>query len=119
MIADIGIVRIQAQRICPATAHRTADSRRVAPPPTMAPVIVCVVLMPTPSIVAVKIARLAAQSFVANLTGHPCVVVPCVREGLPIAMQIIGRHNDEARVLAAARMVERSYGARRPPLSYA
>ena len=66
----------------------------------------------------VKLARLAAQSFVANLTGHPCVVVPCVREGLPVAMQIIGRHDDEARVLAAARMVERRYGARRPPRWY-
>jgi aspartyl-tRNA(Asn)/glutamyl-tRNA(Gln) amidotransferase subunit A len=66
----------------------------------------------------VALARLAAQSFVANLTGHPSVVVPCVRDGLPIAMQIIGRHNDEARVLAAARMVERNYGARRPPRSY-
>ena len=62
----------------------------------------------------VMLARLAAQSFVTNLTGHPSVVVPCVREGLPIAMQIIGRHNDEARVLAAARAVERNYGPRRP-----
>ena len=64
----------------------------------------------------VTLARLAGQSFVANLTGHPSVVVPCVREGLPIAMQIIGRYNDEARVLAAARMVERIYGGRRPPV---
>ena len=63
----------------------------------------------------VTLARLAGQSFVSNLTGHPSVVVPCVREGLPIAMQIIGRPNDEARVLAAARIVERSYGPRRPP----
>jgi Asp-tRNA(Asn)/Glu-tRNA(Gln) amidotransferase A subunit family amidase len=67
----------------------------------------------------VRIARLAAQSFVANLTGHPSVVVPCVREGLPVAMQIIGRHHDEARVLAAARAIERNDGPRRPPRSYA
>jgi Asp-tRNA(Asn)/Glu-tRNA(Gln) amidotransferase A subunit family amidase len=65
------------------------------------------------------LARLAAQSFVTNLTGHPSVVVPCVREGLPVAMQIIGRHDDEARVLAAARMVEQKYGWRRPPRWYA
>ena len=64
------------------------------------------------------IARLAAPSFVANLTGHPSVVVPCVREGLPIGMQIIGRHDDEGRVLAAARMVERLFAPRRPPRWY-
>ena len=52
MSADAGIVRIHAQTICRATPQRTADSRRVAPTPTMAPVIVCVVLMPTPSGVA-------------------------------------------------------------------
>ena len=61
-----------------------------------------------------KIALLAAVSFVTNLTGHPCCVVPCVREGLPMGLQIIGRHGDEARVLAAARNVERVFGPRRP-----
>jgi Asp-tRNA(Asn)/Glu-tRNA(Gln) amidotransferase A subunit family amidase len=65
-----------------------------------------------------RLARLAAQSFVTNLTGHPCVVVPCVREGLPVGMQLIGRHGDEDRVLAAARMVERAFGPRRPPRWY-
>ena len=53
--------------------------------------------------------RFAAQAFVANLTGHPSVVVPCVRDGLPVAMQIIGRRNDEARILRAAAMVEERY----------
>ncbi len=62
----------------------------------------------------VKIARLAAVSFVSNLTGHPCCVVPCVRDGLPMGMQIIGRNGDEGRVLAAARKVERAFGPRRP-----
>ena len=61
-----------------------------------------------------KIAQLAAVSFVTNLTGHPCCVVPCVREGLPMGLQIIGRHGDEARVLAAAGNVERAFGPRRP-----
>ena len=56
MSADAGIVSTQAQTICPATPQRTADSRRVAPTPTIAPVIVCVVLMPMPSCVAVKMA---------------------------------------------------------------
>ena len=62
-----------------------------------------------------KIAQLAAVTFVTNLTGHPCCVVPCVRDGLPMGMQIIGRHGDEARVLAAARRVESVFGPRKPP----
>lgn len=62
-----------------------------------------------------KIAQIAGQCFVANLTGHPAVSVPCVREGLPVGMQIIGRANDEARVLAAAREVEKHFGWRQPP----
>ena len=41
--AAAGIVRTQAQTIRPATPHFTADKRRVAPTPTIEPVIVCVV----------------------------------------------------------------------------
>src|SRR6185503_14717760 len=41
--AAAGIVRTQAQTILPATPHFTADSLRVAPTPTIAPVMVCVV----------------------------------------------------------------------------
>ena len=52
--AAAGIVRTQAQTIWPATPQRTADSRRVAPTPTIAPVIVCVVLTGTPRCVAVN-----------------------------------------------------------------
>ncbi len=62
-----------------------------------------------------RIAQLAAVTFVTNLTGHPCCAVPCVRDGLPMGMQIIGRHGDEARVLAAARKIESAFGPRRPP----
>jgi Asp-tRNA(Asn)/Glu-tRNA(Gln) amidotransferase A subunit family amidase len=65
------------------------------------------------------IARLASVSFVTNLTGHPACVVPCVRDGLPMGLQIVGRHGDEARVLAAARKVEERFGPRRPPRWYA
>src|ERR1700674_4534114 len=43
IVPAAGIVRIQAHSIRPATPHLTADSRRVAPTPTIAPVIVCVV----------------------------------------------------------------------------
>ncbi len=62
-----------------------------------------------------KIARLAAVAFVANLTGHPSCVVPCVRDGLPMGVQIIGHHGDESRVLAAARAFEQKFGPRKPP----
>ena len=37
------MVRIQAHTILPATPHLTAEMRRVAPTPMMAPVMVCVV----------------------------------------------------------------------------
>jgi hypothetical protein len=47
------MVSTQAQTIWPATPHRTAYSRFVEPTPTIAPVIVCVVLMPVPIAVAV------------------------------------------------------------------
>ena len=79
MVADAGIVRIHAQTICPATPQRTALSRRVAPTPTMAPVIVCVVLMPTPSAVAVKIATAAPVSAAKPPAGCSFVIfVPIV-----------------------------------------
>src|SRR4029078_13521501 len=45
-----------AQTICTATPHRTADRRRVAPTPTIAPVMECVELTPTPKWGAIKIA---------------------------------------------------------------
>ncbi len=64
------------------------------------------------------IAKLASQTWPANLTGLPSCAVPCSREGLPISLQIIGRRDDEARVLAAARQVEARYGPRRPPRWY-
>jgi len=39
-----------------------------------------------------------------NLTGHPCVSVPCgfSADGLPIALSLAGRHWEDARVLQAA-----------------
>jgi Asp-tRNA(Asn)/Glu-tRNA(Gln) amidotransferase A subunit family amidase len=61
------------------------------------------------------VARLAAPCFPANLTGLPALTVPCVREGLPVGMQLVGRRGEEARLLAAARAVEARFGPRRPP----
>ena len=40
MMAEAGIVSIQAQTILPAIPHRTADKRCTAPTPTIAPVMV-------------------------------------------------------------------------------
>ena len=56
MLPAIGIVRIHAYTIRPATPQRTAESRFAAPTPTIAPVMVCVVLTGTPSAVARKMA---------------------------------------------------------------
>ena len=47
--------------------------------------------------------RSGAQTLPFNLTGHPAISVPFGRvEGLPLGLQLIGRHFDEAGVLAAA-----------------
>jgi aspartyl-tRNA(Asn)/glutamyl-tRNA(Gln) amidotransferase subunit A len=46
----------------------------------------------------------------ANLAGIPGISVPCgeTREGLPIGLQILGRHFDEATVLRVAHAYEKS-----------
>jgi aspartyl-tRNA(Asn)/glutamyl-tRNA(Gln) amidotransferase subunit A len=43
-----------------------------------------------------------------NITQQPAASVPCglTREGLPIGLQIVGRHREDARVFAAARALE-------------
>jgi aspartyl-tRNA(Asn)/glutamyl-tRNA(Gln) amidotransferase subunit A len=55
-----------------------------------------------------------------NLTGHPAVTVPCgfASDGLPMAVQIIGRRYDDALVLAAAAFLETAqpWAARWPEL---
>src|SRR5271167_120618 len=48
-MAEAGIVRIQAQTMRPATPQRTADKRCKEPTPTMAPVMVWVVLTGMPA----------------------------------------------------------------------
>ena len=56
-----------------------------------------------------------------NVTGHPVLAVPCglTAGGLPIGLQIIGRHFDEGTILRIGRAVEAGnpLGGRWPPLA--
>jgi aspartyl-tRNA(Asn)/glutamyl-tRNA(Gln) amidotransferase subunit A len=53
-----------------------------------------------------------------NMTGQPAASVPCgfTSRGLPVGLQIVGRHNDDASVLRAAAAFERArpWRGRRP-----
>src|SRR6188474_819216 len=77
--AAIGMVRIQAQTILPATPQRTADSRFAAPTPMIAPVIVWVVLTGIPRADARKIAVAPPVSAQKPPNGRSLVIrVPIV-----------------------------------------
>lgn len=43
-----------------------------------------------------------------NMTGHPAITLPCGlhSEGLPLGVQLIGRYDDEAMILAVAHAIE-------------
>ncbi len=54
-----------------------------------------------------------------NVTGHPAISVPAgFADGLPVGLQVIGRHGDEATVAQVAAAFERAtgHGALRPGL---
>jgi aspartyl-tRNA(Asn)/glutamyl-tRNA(Gln) amidotransferase subunit A len=53
-----------------------------------------------------------------NVTGHPALSVPVGlgRDGLPLAVQVVGRPFDEAGVLRVGRAVERMTGWEAVPL---
>jgi len=57
-----------------------------------------------------------------NMTGQPAAAVPAglSSDGLPIAVQLVGRPGDEATLLSLAAQIEaeRRWPDRRPPLSY-
>ena len=52
-----------------------------------------------------------------NLTQQPAASVPCgfTESGLPIGLQIVGRHGDDARVLQAAHALEKLLELGGPP----
>ncbi len=55
-----------------------------------------------------------------NLTGHPAATVPCgfTGEGLPVGLQIVGRHHADASVLRAAATFEslQPWSRHKPPV---
>jgi amidase len=56
-----------------------------------------------------------------TVTGHPAISVPggFTEEGLPVGLQIVGRHQDDRGVLELAHAFEQAtgFGTRRPPLA--
>ena len=59
--------------------------------------------------------------FDITATGHPAISVPCgfTDEGLPVGLQIVGRHQSEFALLQIAHAFEQAtqVGQRRPPLA--
>jgi len=45
-----------------------------------------------------------------NVTGHPAISLPVPTSGLPVGLQLVGRRDQTAALLAAARMCERALG---------
>jgi aspartyl-tRNA(Asn)/glutamyl-tRNA(Gln) amidotransferase subunit A len=67
-------------------------------------------------------ARASSPTYQAfNLSGHPALTVPCGfdRAGLPLGLQIVGRHFDERTILGVGRTYERAapWHQRRPPVA--
>ncbi len=52
------------------------------------------------------------QTYAFNVTGHPAISVPIglSAQGLPLAVQVVGRYFDEAMILRVARAIERLSG---------
>ncbi|MBR1177153.1 amidase [Bradyrhizobium sp. KB893862 SZCCT0404] len=53
-----------------------------------------------------------SMTFVITVTGNPAISVPCgfTRNGLPVGLQIVGRHHSEGRLLAIAAQLEQILG---------
>ena len=56
-----------------------------------------------------------------NMTGQPAAAVPAgfTDDGLPLSVSLIGRENDDARLVSLAAQIEqaRPWADRRPPVS--
>ena len=54
----------------------------------------------------------------ASISGHPAMSVPCGQsaEGLPLSVQLVARHFDEAALLPVAARLEAAFPFARPAL---
>ena len=64
--------------------------------------------------------QMTAYSYAANLTGMPALTVPAGYDGadLPVGLQLMGRHWDEALLLRCGRVVERGHTPQAPAVHY-
>lgn len=60
-----------------------------------------------------------AMTFVITVTGNPAISVPCgfTKSGLPIGLQIVGKHNSEGQLLAVASQLEAILNLPRVPIN--
>lgn len=58
------------------------------------------------------------QTYAFNVTGHPAISVPVglAQNGLPMAVQVVGKYFDEAGILQVARAIEKLSGWEQVPL---
>jgi amidase len=60
---------------------------------------------------------LLANTYPTDMTGHPALSLPLAEaEGLPVGVMLVGRHGDDARLLALGRTAERELGWRPDPV---
>jgi amidase len=88
--------------------------------PTLPPSLRRVVGRSTPRTIA-EAAHLTNFCLPWNITGQPAATVPAgfTGDGLPLAVQLVGRPNGEGKLLSLAAQLEaeRPWGDRRPPES--
>ena len=65
--------------------------------------------LPSVADMAERAAGMCQNTYPTNVTGHPSLTLPCGvgEHGLPIGLQIVGRHFDEATVFRAAQAFEK------------
>lgn len=64
-------------------------------------------------VVEARATSMALNTYPTNLSGHPSLTLPCGRgeHGLPIGLQLVGRHFDEGRIFRVAACYEGLSGA--------